>query len=1552
MDTSYVVAIFEMGNIVIESRPGLYLAFLKYPTNEKMPVGEYIKNIFKPSTFVNDLVDLKNLKYDCINLDHWLTSLEKHDNRMISLHGNTIPKRKIINQIVNGSYQPNGMNASGSTSTTSTSTTTNSIIDEDDGPTYRYVWLLSRESTESQAKRSTAMINQLALVINAFLFIKKVGLPDDPDDVTYFPRLILEIISSFRFSIDERFQMNIFMKCSNLNDVVVGASLERISRRKPDYIQLRQHLKVKKMKMVILMAPKDLVGDGNLSMMVDFGQNRVYYATMKEDWKTAKWELEISDLDEFEAFQVKIEDTFDSYLQLVAQLSVIGKRTSKMRFKKPEVDIFRAALDIPIKKSNLNYIYSIFPTIQQVRAIEGVRANTYMPRNERINNESDETESDDKDEDEFDNGKDEWESDPSQEDFDHFGFDKEIQDWENELDEFPACKEIRDFDNNGENFTCISTGIDRLIRGLTFFKQLNTTSSKKKCQVVTLHPQYDFIKKVHTPTYILETLNRIRACWESSQLLYPAIIDQDSEKDFTMSVARSELFVDNVHRHIMPYSRYFSNIESIVGAGRSGSYDTTRNLTMSVKDCINSALSFCKVSQEVRDQFSAAISEASATFHNESFVGKAITNATKEIRTLKIQGEAFYHQAKDYDPKIDYETVQKDQNDKNSNNIPTFQRHERPKCIKCKHHMNQRLSPYCSEKCILDHNKDPEDYMQRFHEPLSTSARFHVANVFAKYMDTSLSTLIHQTGPLMEIDPKRFKLENLPQPLLNFDFKSAEVFHAVICSFSHETNLGGMKPPLEQGNRIFEYRSTRVGWIWVTKLIGKEINLQSRINARDVIRNRLMNVPIKESDLHRNRLERDEQLYGTKTQPFDINALRHPDLLIKRFHQANNVEWMLRNGYIYLLRDRLRMFIKRQKEKEEDEDRNEESRAYYRLDMEGLWYRYITPTNLDILSDRDIKRLVQLAIYNLDDEISLATRMKGITRSGNVRLFQIALANIKPSAYQYFLRDILQDSCEVGSIQIHEEILRYDKKPVTKAELYAYLYYSLYNRQKDMVRYLLEKYGRPNTAYTSSSSLYDCLYHLLETNDPEMYNLLVIEKRIVFDTTISQYLDYYASTLQNITTVTKQHVEMLQLVKTLRHGLPRNLDYISDTLIQIVKENPLHSIAFNDGHKFDQITRILESLELIMMNIGMEPSKLLCQAFDKALNSIQKTFKSVIITEYMYNHVCPMINNGPMLLFDATCKSGDLSSVKWIYQKLVDDQIHIQFNQVTHSEEVFKFLETKFDFTTKYLTRMLEEAIEINDFGLVYQVLYHHIDKLQILPKHIFVNALCTCNLEIVSYLLETYHLQVECFVFDDRDLFKIFENSRVVYFFVKHFKKLASWMIDMNGFFRFKVEDIVSLAIYYNRMDIVQYFQPQTICGGLEQYLGTSEEMLTLVFGRLPHHQQLKDRAWMDLGRIGSIKLLERVLSQFPRQTIQTKFSDIFYGAYSHGNANVINYLEEKYNLHYNERIYKKNIKILLSNNQFHLFKTNDLVRTYVESCQLKISSFSDQVLITIKKY
>ncbi|EGG17063.1 hypothetical protein DFA_08044 [Cavenderia fasciculata] len=88
----------------------------------------------------------------------------------------------------------------------------------------------------------------------------------------------------------------------------------------------------------------------------------------------------------------------------------------------------------------------------------------------------------------------------------------------------------------------------------------------------------------------------------------------------------------------MRYSRYFSNIESIVGAGRSGgSYDTTRYLTMWVKDCINSALSFCKVSQEVRDQFPAAISEASATFHNDSFAGKAITNATKEIRTLKIQ---------------------------------------------------------------------------------------------------------------------------------------------------------------------------------------------------------------------------------------------------------------------------------------------------------------------------------------------------------------------------------------------------------------------------------------------------------------------------------------------------------------------------------------------------------------------------------------------------------------------------------------------------------------------------------------------------------------------------------------------------------------------------------------------------------------------------------------------------------------------------------------------------------------------------------------------------
>ncbi|EGG15957.1 hypothetical protein DFA_09628 [Cavenderia fasciculata] len=101
----------------------------------------------------------------------------------------------------------------------------------------------------------------------------------------------------------------------------------------------------------------------------------------------------------------------------------------------------------------------------------------------------------------------------------------------------------------------------------------------------------------------------------------------------------------------------------------------------------------------------------------------------------------------------------------------------------------------------------------RFHDQIPVNARLHVANVLANYIDTSMATLPHET-PLREINPRRFTLQNL-RPLLNFNFKSAEVFQAVINSVTNEANLGPIQ--LGSGDRIFEFRSNHVGWIWVTK---------------------------------------------------------------------------------------------------------------------------------------------------------------------------------------------------------------------------------------------------------------------------------------------------------------------------------------------------------------------------------------------------------------------------------------------------------------------------------------------------------------------------------------------------------------------------------------------------------------------------------------------------------------------------------------------------------------------------------------------------------------
>ncbi|EGC29373.1 hypothetical protein DICPUDRAFT_84601 [Dictyostelium purpureum] len=697
------LAIYDSQDTKINSLNGCFLLFLKLEKNiDLTSLIKILKSNLKPSIKIN--------YYNFIDVSEWVKSFINQQNpvRLINLNSKYYYRRGYIClnkaaqksiSLISDKQKERLASISKYLNNYAGTQDLSKNISDVSGQKEEFsinCWLLVRESTDAQLGQGKSLLNQACLDINSMFFLQLKNLPNKPP-FNMTPRLIIEVVSCYWTSFQERTQIyNLYQEIEEF-DVVIVASLDRLTRRGSDFSEAVQLFTNNHISLFIIMAPIDLFGDG-ISLLVDFDKSSCYTTTVKM-WANASWTQVATPFDQVIE---QLKNLFSGFIQLSIQHSIyVGRYYEQIKwiernFGEMFIDSFCNDKVLPgiyfsrTSPGKFNQTSSSISNSNedQIIFLKGLISLSESSKNPQVPAHS--YKSIDK---------------PTyQKNNDEYNI--EIED-ENEKDDFLIVNKINQFsENEKKNFIVSALAIDRLIRDETFLEPLLNAAEKNNCLIIIFFPFFEFIKKNHSDSFLLETINSVRIWagnqplnelspailnysnflkfqiskekefqkrfnngeenskyWYSKQCVYPTILSHFNKNDLMESIKRSQQFLEYIRKNIIPYSRYHGDFKNLIGnktpidPSKSNLILPPQEKQYNIVTFIDSCLNACNVSDSDRASFNNAVTEASSSFHYDTFTPKSHSNVSKDGYFLINSIKAFTEEFKNFEPKSDYKNL-------------------------------------------------------------------------------------------------------------------------------------------------------------------------------------------------------------------------------------------------------------------------------------------------------------------------------------------------------------------------------------------------------------------------------------------------------------------------------------------------------------------------------------------------------------------------------------------------------------------------------------------------------------------------------------------------------------------------------------------------------------------------------------------------------------------------------------------------------------------------------------------------------------------------------
>ncbi|EGG22196.1 hypothetical protein DFA_04314 [Cavenderia fasciculata] len=715
---------------------------------------------------------------------------------------------------------------------------------------------------------------------------------------------------------------------------------------------------------------------------------------------------------------------------------------------------------------------------------------------------------------------------------------------------------------------------------------------------------------------------------------------------------------------------------------------------------------------------------------------------------------------------------------------------------------------------------------------------------------------------------------------------------------------------------------------YLLRNIRRWIKLINRISTRELIKTRLQIVP------------EYDRVHNSNVDRYYKEMLRHPNLMCKTFNQANSVMWLLKNGFHYLLRDKIR--------------------AGHELTFDGNWMDLVTRETLYIFIDEEIERLVKQYFGSIKDHYGAHLGMlEGAGRSGDHRMVTVAHSIIT----KFNFSKMLYATCYGGNIYSIQFVLKY-ATTVERQNFDMCLYNMLLSgNTAEAVEYLITLLSEDKLVrkynVQGSHDYPDIFDRLLKIGDVGLIRRLVKDLKVVHYE--EPRLEIYAfGVMEDIMQVTSQQIQVLSLawVELGSHKLKASHQVMES---RFEKEIPIDWIGTHKERivSREQLLNILTAFELILeiykfplyngiptQSTGEHTVRLakFSRLIVPSLAMIMSLSGHQKVAEYIGTHLGKLLDIDQ--LFYAACQSDYIENVYYYFpmyqlkrqqqqlqqQQKIEELKKKKKNLVNTTEkfippttsklDIFLFLSNHFKYETVHdLMLIINAAIKVGNVELVRHVIHTNILVLTSISLDIIFNS---CNIEIATFLLSVYYHQ-KTIRFSTNEFDRISGRPKTAYFIVRNFIQLQAWMYFMTFDQGYYDQVLCKLALFLNRPEVFSVFMPRSV--PTEFCFGGSPEAIKKTCLRVSRYGSGEiistPDTWETIGEIGSTDLLDLVMANHKES--EPVLSRVVKGAFKASNHALIIHVESKY---YKTYYTMDNITEALNSNcfkiLFHYFEKN----------------------------